>query len=87
MKKFKQKYIDKFAHVGAGNIFAFVLIAILTLLNIHIWIVNITTFLSGIALAFAIEFYDQKKGGKADEFDAIATVVGVMVMLIMFNFF
>ena len=87
MKKFKQKYIDKFAHVGAGSIFAFALIAILTLLNTPLWIVNITTFLSGIALAFAIEFYDQKKGGKADEFDALATFFGVIIILMIFNFF
>lgn len=87
MKRFKVKYVDKFAHAGAGSILAFALIAILTLLNIHIWTINLTTFLSGTALAFAIEFYDQKKGSKADEFDAIATVAGAMTMLIMFNFF
>ena len=87
MKKFKQKYVDKFAHVGAGSILAFALIAILTLLNIQIWIVNITTLIAGITLAFVVEFYDQKSENKADEFDVLATFFGVLIVLMIFNFF
>ena len=87
MKKFKQKYIDKFAHVGAGSIFAFGLVAILTLLNIPLWIVNVTTLIAGTALAFIVEFYDQKSGNKADEFDVLATFFGVLIILMIFNFF
>ena len=87
MKKFKQKYIDKFAHVGAGSIFAFTLVAILTLLNIPIWIINVVTLIAGTTLAFIVEFYDQKSENKADEFDVLATFFGVLMILMIFNFF
>lgn len=87
MKDFKRKYIDKFAHVGAGSIFAFVLIAILTLVNIPLWIINVTTLIAGTTLAFVVEFYDQKSENKADEFDVLATFFGVLIILMIFNFF
>lgn len=87
MKDFKTKYIDKFAHIGVGCILAFIIIAILTFINFSLWSVNLITFISSIVVAFLAEFKDEKDGGKADEFDIIATVFGALIILMTFNYF
>lgn len=86
MKKFKTKYVDKFAHVGAGNLFAVSVIVLMTLLGFNVITINVVTFVGSALLGFLIEFKDQQEGRKGDIYDALATVLGMFVILLVYNF-
>lgn len=86
MKKFKTKYIDKFAHVGAGNLFAVSVIVLMTLLGFNAIIINVVAFVAGILLGFFVEFKDQEEGRSGDMYDALATALGSLMVLLMYNF-
>lgn len=86
MKKFKTKYIDKFAHAGAGNLFAVSVIVLMTLLGFNAIIINAVAFVGGILLGFFVEFKDQEEGRSGDMYDALATALGSLMVLLMYNF-
>lgn len=86
MKKFKVKYVDKFAHVGAGNLFAVSVIVLMTLLGFNAIIINVVAFVGGILLGFFVEFKDQEEGRSGDMYDALATALGSLMVLLMYNF-
>lgn len=86
MKKFKTKYIDKFAHIGVGNLFAVSVIVLMTLLGFNAIIINVVAFVGGILLGFFVEFKDQEEGRSGDMYDALATALGSLMVLLMYNF-
>lgn len=86
MKRFKVKYVDKFAHAGAGNLFAVSVIVLMTLLGFNAIIINVVAFVGGILLGFFVEFKDQEEGRSGDMYDALATALGSLMVLLMYNF-
>lgn len=86
MKKFKVKYVDKFAHAGAGNLFAVSVIVLMTLLGFNAIIINVVAFVGSALLGFLIEFKDQEEGRSGDMYDALATALGSLMVLLIYNF-
>lgn len=87
MKKFKTKYIDKFAHVGATAIATFLTILALSLMTNNVVIINAVTFALISAISIILEFLDEKKAfGKIDMYDAMANLIGMLIVLLMYNF-
>lgn len=84
MIKYLNKHIDKLAHCAIGTIVAFIIVLILTFLNATTTLINVIVFITVTLLAFWKEMVHDKK---ADEFDAIATFFGALIILIIFNFF
>lgn len=86
MIKYLKKHIDKLAHVGAGNLFAVSVIVLMTLLGFNAIIINVVAFVGGILLGFFVEFKDQEEGRSGDMYDALATALGSLMVLLMYNF-
>ena len=86
MLKIKKILIDKFAHLGAGNLFAFCVIVLLTLLGFNAIAINVVAFVGSALLGFFIEFKDQEEGRKGDLYDALVTAVGSLIVLFTYNF-
>ncbi len=86
MLKIKKILIDKLAHLGAGNLFAVSVIVFMTLLGFNAIIINVVAFVGGILLGFFVEFKDQEEGRSGDMYDALATALGSLMVLLMYNF-
>ena len=87
MIRFLKKHIDKFAHVGATAIATFITILALSLMTNNVVIINAITFALISAISIILEFLDEKKNlGKIDMYDAMANLLGMLIVLLMYNF-
>lgn len=88
MKILFGKYYDKSLHFIAGVLIAFVVITGLEFLtNWKEFYIHVGAFIAVVVIAFTKEIYDQNfKGSRADEFDAIATFLGGLAVILIDKF-
>lgn len=87
MIRFLKKHVDKLAHVGATAIATFLMILALSLMTNNVVIINASTFALISAISIILEFLDEKKNlGKIDMYDAMANLLGMLIVLLMYNF-